>query len=77
LSVLFTEYTWTVPHDMETLIRLSGGPSTTEARLDAMFVVGLKGSGVGEGQTNGVGSTLFNPGRFRRMPFGTILIQRD
>ncbi|ETN40674.1 uncharacterized protein HMPREF1541_04953 [Cyphellophora europaea CBS 101466] len=56
------EYTWTVPHDMATLIAWSGGEEETEARLDTMFTPGLKGSGVGEGENNGVGDTLFNPG---------------
>jgi predicted alpha-1,2-mannosidase len=55
------EYTWTVPFDMETLIAFMGGPNTTEARLDTMFIPGLKTSGVGSGQMNGVGSTFFNP----------------
>ena len=56
------EYSWTVPFDMATLITLLGGPKTAEARLDLMFVPGLKSSSVGSGGTNGVGSTLFNPG---------------
>ena len=57
------EYTWNVPHDMETLIEFSGGPNETEARLDTMFEPGLKGrGGVGEGDLNSAGDTLFNPG---------------
>jgi predicted alpha-1,2-mannosidase len=56
------EYSWTVPFDMQTLIKLMGGPNTTEARLDTMFVPGLKSSGVGPGGINGAGTTLFNPG---------------
>lgn len=56
------KYTWNVPFGMETLIDLMGGPEATEARLGTMFIEGLKGSGVGEGQLNGVGSTFFNPG---------------
>ena len=55
------EYTWTVPFDMETLVDLMGGANTTEQRLDTMFIEGLKKSGVGSGQLNGVGSTFFNP----------------
>lgn len=55
------EYSWTVPFDMETLINFMGGPNTTEARLDAMFVPGL-GSAVGVNGGNGVGTTLYNPG---------------
>lgn len=52
------EYTWNVPFDMETLIDLMGGPKTTENRLDTMFIEGLKGSGVGGGQLNGIGSAF-------------------
>lgn len=63
LTLLFTEYTWTVPFDMETLVDFMGGPNTTEARLDTMFKTGLKNGGVGAGSLNGVGSTLFNPGK--------------
>lgn len=46
---------------METLVDLMGGANTTEQRLDTMFIEGLKKSGVGSGQLNGVGSTFFNP----------------
>ncbi|KAF2086181.1 glycoside hydrolase family 92 protein [Saccharata proteae CBS 121410] len=56
------EYSWTVPFDMATLISFMGGPNTTEARLDAMFVPGLRTTAVGSGGTNGIGDTLFNPG---------------
>ena len=56
------EYSWTVPFDMATLISFMGGPAMTEARLDTMFKPGLKKSAVGSGGTNGIGSTLFNPG---------------
>ncbi|KAK5001505.1 hypothetical protein LTR60_007361, partial [Cryomyces antarcticus] len=56
------EYSWTVPFDMETLISFIGGPARTESRLDAMFVPNLKTTAVGTGGTNGIGSTLFNPG---------------
>lgn len=56
------EYTWNAPHDMQSLIDLSGGINETEARLDTMFEPGLKTSGVGEGENNGVGDTLYNPG---------------
>lgn len=56
------EYTWTVPHDMKTLIAFMGGPNVTEARLDTMFIPGAAGSGVGESGSNGAGqTTLFNP----------------
>lgn len=47
---------------MTTLISFMGGPATTESRLDTMFVPGLKAGAVGSGGTNGIGSTLFNPG---------------
>ena len=56
------EYSWTVPYDMETLISFMGGPQNTEARLDTMFVPGLKTTGTGTGGGNGIGNTLFNPG---------------
>ena len=41
-----------------------GGPQTTETRLDTMFVPGLKTTGTGTGGGNGIGTTLFNPGKF-------------
>lgn len=48
---------------METLIDFMGGYNTTEARLDTMFIPGLRGgNGVGVGGVNGAGTTLFNPG---------------
>jgi len=56
------EYSWTVPFDMETLISFMGGPARTESRLDTMFVAGIKTTAVGSGGTNGIGTTLFNPG---------------
>lgn len=56
------EYSWTVPHDMETLISFMGGPNTTESRLDAMFIPGGRTGGVGIGGNNGVGDSLYNPG---------------
>lgn len=61
------EYSWTVPYDMETLISFIGGPSTAEARLDAMFIPGLQDGGVGAG--NGAGTAIFNPGN--EPSFGT------
>lgn len=60
-EALGLEYTWTIPFDMETLIDFMGGPIITEQRLDTMFIPGLKTSGVGSGQLNGVGNTFFNP----------------
>ncbi|KAF2669377.1 alpha-1,2-mannosidase family protein-like protein [Microthyrium microscopicum] len=56
------EYSWTVPFDMRTLISLIGGANATEARLDTMFVPGLRTGTVGSGGINGIGTTLFNPG---------------
>lgn len=56
------EYSWTVPHDMQTLITFMGGENMTESRLDAMFIPGGRQSGVGVGGNNGVGDTLYNPG---------------
>jgi putative alpha-1,2-mannosidase len=31
-----SEYSFVIPHDMETLIDFMGGPDTFEARLDTM-----------------------------------------
>ncbi|KAK8235410.1 alpha-1,2-mannosidase family protein-like protein [Phyllosticta capitalensis] len=53
------EYSWNIPHDMQTLIMLMGGPATTERRLDLMFKPGGRSSDIG---TNDIGDTLFNPG---------------
>ncbi|KAL3424106.1 glycosyl hydrolase [Phlyctema vagabunda] len=53
------EYSWSIPHDMSTLISLMGGPATAEARLDTMFVPGLSESNLGN---NGAGTMIFNPG---------------
>ncbi|TVY68627.1 putative secreted glycosidase [Lachnellula suecica] len=61
------EYSWTIPYDMATLISFMGGPNTTEARLDAMFIPGLQDGSVGAG--NGVGTAIFNPGN--EPSFGT------
>ncbi|CCU81414.1 alpha-1,2-mannosidase [Blumeria hordei DH14] len=58
----WAEYSWTVPHDMQTLISFMGGENMTESRLDAMFIPGGRQSGVGVGGNNGVGDTLYNPG---------------
>jgi hypothetical protein len=44
------------------LITFMGGPATTESRLDTMFIPGLKTTAVGTAGTNGIGTTLFNPG---------------
>ena len=56
------EYSWTVPFDMQSLIQFMGGPETMEQRLDTMFIPGLRTGSVGSGGTNGVGTTIFNPG---------------
>lgn len=61
------EYSWSIPYDMSTLISYMGGPQTTEARLDAMFIPGLQNGGVGAG--NGAGTAIFNPGN--EPSFGT------
>ena len=48
---------------METLIRFMGGPNTTESRLDAMFIPGGRLGAVGVNGGNGIGTTLYNPGK--------------
>ena len=53
------EYSWTVPHDMRSLIAFMGGINRTEERLDTMFVPGLKNTGTGSGGNNGIGDTIF------------------
>ncbi|KAH7013733.1 glycosyl hydrolase [Ilyonectria destructans] len=53
------EYSFTVPHDMVTLIKFMGGPATFEQRLDASFIPGL---GAQEQGNNGIGSMIYNPG---------------
>jgi putative alpha-1,2-mannosidase len=53
------EYSWTIPFDMRTLIEFIGGPNTTEARLDAMFIPGLSES---DANGNSAGTMIFNPG---------------
>ncbi|KAL1597876.1 hypothetical protein SLS60_008363 [Paraconiothyrium brasiliense] len=53
------EYTWSLPHDMETVITLMGGPDMAEKRLDTMFIPGLTQSNQGG---NSAGTTIFNPG---------------
>lgn len=34
----FIEYSFVIPHDMETLVEFMGGPETFEARLDLMVL---------------------------------------
>ncbi|KAJ3544751.1 hypothetical protein NM208_g2884 [Fusarium decemcellulare] len=53
------EYSFTVPHDMVTLIKFMGGPEDFEKRLDTSFVPGL---GAQEQGNNGIGSMIYNPG---------------
>ncbi|GIJ87566.1 hypothetical protein Asppvi_006476 [Aspergillus pseudoviridinutans] len=54
------EYSFVIPHDMETLIDFMGGPDTFEARLDAMFKPNLSVQDLG---ANGAGiTTLMNIG---------------
>ncbi len=52
---------------METLISFLNGSSTSESRLDAMFIPGLSDGNVGAG--NGAGTAIFNPGN--EPSFGT------
>lgn len=56
-----TEYTWTIPFDMQGLIEQMGGIEATERRLDLMFVPKLRTVDLGVGVASG--TTLFNPGR--------------
>ncbi|KAL4779572.1 glycosyl hydrolase family 92-domain-containing protein [Aspergillus varians] len=54
------EYSFVIPHDMETLINLMGGPETFETRLDLMFKPNTSVQPVGP---NGAGiTTLMNIG---------------
>jgi putative alpha-1,2-mannosidase len=55
-----SEYSFVIPHDMETLIDFMGGPDTFEARLDTMFKPNLSVQNLG---ANGAGiTTLMNIG---------------
>lgn len=36
MSLILEEYSFVIPHDMETLIEFIGGPATFESRLDLM-----------------------------------------
>jgi putative alpha-1,2-mannosidase len=49
----FAEHSFTIPHDMETLIEFMGGPDAFESRLDYIFQpnafqqdLGAKGAGI-------------------------------
>ncbi|KIL87740.1 glycosyl hydrolase [Fusarium avenaceum] len=53
------EYSFGVPYDMATLIKLMGGPKTFEQRLDTSFIPGL---GTEDQGNNGIGSMIYNPG---------------
>ncbi|KAL8362825.1 hypothetical protein RB601_008864 [Gaeumannomyces tritici] len=53
------EYSFTIPHDMRTLVAKMGGPASFEARLDKSFVPGL---GKEDQGANGAGTMIFNPG---------------
>ncbi|KAH7303643.1 glycosyl hydrolase [Stachybotrys elegans] len=53
------EYSFTVPHDMSTLIQRMGGPQQFEDRLDTSFQPGL---GEADHHNDGIGSMIFNPG---------------
>lgn len=63
MSNSITEYTWTVPFDMQGLIEKMGGADAVEKRLDLMFVPNLRTTDLGVGV--GSGTTLFNPGKSR------------
>ncbi|CAD6447064.1 1b64a91e-9f8e-4593-bb22-c3a1f60776ac [Sclerotinia trifoliorum] len=52
------EYSFNMHHDMNTLIALSGGPSTFVNRLNTMFKPGINTSG----RSSGFNNTIFNPG---------------
>jgi hypothetical protein len=51
---------------MQSLIEHAGGPNVTEARLDTMFIPGLRTVDVGG--NNGAGTTLYNSGQFHTLP---------
>ena len=46
------EYSFTIPHDMQTLIDFSGGPAAFESRLDYIFQPGTSEQDLG---ANGAG----------------------
>lgn len=52
------EYSFNMHHDMDTLVALSGGPSTFVDRLNTMFKPGINTSG----RSSGFDNTIFNPG---------------
>ncbi|KAB8303439.1 hypothetical protein EYC80_004864 [Monilinia laxa] len=52
------EYSFNMHHDMDTLVALSGGPSTFVSRLNTMFKPGINTSG----RSSGFNNTIFNPG---------------
>ncbi|KAJ9396215.1 CAZyme family GH92 [Paecilomyces variotii] len=54
------EYSFVIPHDMETLVEFMGGPTTFESRLDLMFKPNMSQQSLG---ANGAGiTTLMNIG---------------
>ncbi|KAJ5623210.1 hypothetical protein N7490_011815 [Penicillium lividum] len=54
------EYSFVIPHDVETLIKLMGGPDTFDSRLDMMFKPNMSIQSLGD---NGAGiTTLMNIG---------------
>ncbi|KAH6644257.1 glycosyl hydrolase family 92-domain-containing protein [Boeremia exigua] len=62
------EYSFTIPHDMETLIEFMGGPESFGERLDYMFLPNTSQADLGP---NGAGiRTLMNIGYFRNTPNG-------
>ena len=55
-----TEYSFTIPHDMQTLIDFMGGPTAFESRLDYIFQPGTSQQNLG---ANGAGiSSIMNIG---------------
>jgi len=54
------EYSFTIPHDMQTLIEFMGGPEAFESRLDYIFQPGTAQQDLG---ANGAGiTTIMNIG---------------
>ncbi|KAJ1309607.1 hypothetical protein OPQ81_006379 [Rhizoctonia solani] len=56
---LIWEYSFNVPHDTAALIKLMGGPTAFERRLDVSFIEGFS---MGAGPANTAGTALYNPG---------------
>lgn len=52
------EYSFNAHHDIDTLIKLSGGPTTFTSRLEMTFTPGVNTSG----RSSAFNNTIFNPG---------------